>query len=70
MVQICEQNQVRLCLSNERQSQAQVSFLSLKEIMQDVFEETPIQLLDEKLQKTSYRYQTDFEQPSEMLFTS
>ena len=32
MEQICEQTQVRLCLTNERQRPAQVPFLSLKEI--------------------------------------
>lgn len=67
MEQICEQTRVRLCLTNERQRPAQVPFLSLKEIMQDVFEDESIQSLDEKLQKISYKYPTDFEQPSEML---
>ena len=38
--------------------------------MQDVFEDESIQSLDEKLQKISYKYPNDFEQPSEMLFTS
>ena len=70
MEQICEQTQVRLCLTNERQRPAQVPFLYLKEIMQDVFEDESIQSLDEKLQKISYKYPNDFEQPSEMLFTS
>ena len=70
MEQICEQTRVRLCLTNERQRPAQVPFLSLKEIMQDVFEDESIQSLDEKLQKISYKYPNDFEQPSEMLFTS
>lgn len=69
MKQICEQTQARLFLSNERQRPEEIPFLSLKETMQSVFVDTE-QVVKGNAEELVYELPVDFEQPSEMLFTS
>ena len=68
MAQICEQTQASLLLTNERQKPENIPFLSLKETMQAVFADDENASADKAVEKAFYP--DDFEQPSEMLFTS
>ena len=68
MAQICEQTQARLFLTNERQKPENIPFLSLKDTMQAVFADDKDTTASVTVENPFYP--TDFEQPSEMLFTS